>query len=205
MWLKGREGAEKKTRKASREYLGVMNMADLVLNQQERHIWGVGSIWVRLQSLEFLLRTFLFTIDDASKHSGYHKLRTGQEVPENPFTDYASLGDLIKKYNKIIASEDPDLQVCTSVVELRDAMAHGRIAGHTEHGPMHLLRFDKPNKDQKVKVLFATEMSDAWFWENIRLVVQQIKKVVTAAKRMNMREISAYPSRTHMRSPFAGM
>lgn len=82
------------------------------------YITLVGKIIVNLQSLEFALRTFLY-----SKKDGPHTpLLSGRNlndyavdewVPENAMTSYDSLGDLIKRYNTLV---DKEKQIDTTIV-----------------------------------------------------------------------------------------
>ncbi len=90
----------------------------------------IGKVVANLQALEFLLRAFLYAKGDPP-HSAFppgkavDDLKVGDWAPENAMTCYDSLGDLIDRYNKIAPAAR---RVDPTIVELRDALAHGRVS-----------------------------------------------------------------------------
>lgn len=149
----------------------------------------MGKVVINLRSLEFLLRFFLFTDDVRLGGSGvrgdrvdYQNLKVGDLVPENAFTSYDDLGKLIDKYNERVPCFE--LTVDRSVVDLRDALAHGRVLAFAEFGPWHLLKFAKPNfgkpERERVMVTDAVQMNAAWFSEQVKLISTQTQKLVHA-------------------------
>jgi hypothetical protein len=159
-------------------------------HELEDYALNLGKLVSTLQSLEYCLRAFLFE-DDACKSGNtqkiikYNELKVTDRVPENAFTNYDSLGKLIEKYNKIVLPIGPELAVSKSVVVIRDALAHGRVASFSLLGNMHLLKFSTAQNNQ-VEVLFSAELNAAWFKNQINHAGGEIIKVVSAERRVGM-------------------
>jgi hypothetical protein len=47
------------------------------------------------------------------------------------------------KYNGLVESVSSDLCVDSQLVNLRDALAHGRVSSNVPQPPLRLLKFDK--------------------------------------------------------------
>ena len=84
---------------------------------------------------------------------------------------------VLKRYNQqVSAAHRIDAE---RVVELRDALAHGRMFGFGPKGRhLRLLKFDK-NRDKQGKVLvtMAIDMTEGWFNDGIRFLEGEIEKV----------------------------
>jgi predicted GTPase len=146
----------------------------------EEHAYNLGSVVANLQSLEFSLRLFLC----ATYNEPIKIPCSGQvTVPETHLTNYDSLGELIKKYNNIAASVYSHLMLDTSVVEIRDALAHGRTLAPTPDPPVRIFKFDRPKKGI-VNVSYDQVMDQQWFNQSRKLIVEQIGKVQTCAKQL---------------------
>jgi len=141
----------------------------------------IGKLYSNLQSLEFVLRAALY--DNKSKpHNpieygmSINTFSVGDIVPENALTDYSTLKQLIDRYNKEIAKDDPLLMVDNAIVTIRDALAHGRVSSNSPEDDMMILKFDIP-KNSQVKVVFAQKMTKDWFKEKISKVYNEVLKV----------------------------
>lgn len=116
------------------------------------------------------LRKFLAVRDPRLALHGeqsFDALVIGDVVGETPFTDYASLGSLIGQFNKLVPDQrriDPKL------VDLRDALAHGRVWSLDGNFPLRLLKFDKPSNGT-VRVTWATTLTEEWLHEQRDLVL----------------------------------
>jgi|SRR6185369_4840576 len=76
-------------------------------------------------------------------------------------TSYDTLCQLVTKFNDEMKRRGaPPLD--TSVVELRDALAHGRVSAAPPEENLRLLKFSKPVKG-KVQVTFNEVMTEQWF------------------------------------------
>src|SRR5947209_2870741 len=100
---------------------------------QKLYVIGLGELLRTFQSLEFLLRSFLYEKADPP-HTKFpdnfviQKLSVGDTVETNAATDFSSLSQLIDRYNKLIKPTAPELMLDPSIVQLRDALAHGRVS-----------------------------------------------------------------------------
>ena len=144
------------------------------------HAIYLGKLMANLHSLEYILRTVL---------SNHHRENTGEllvgvtkTAPLTHFTNYDSLSQLIGKYNNL---SEPKYHVDKFVVSLRDAVAHGRVFT-LDRFPLRLLKFDKPQKNGNVAIVFDQLMDEDWFKKNVSLVREQIEKVVAMANSSGM-------------------
>lgn len=146
------------------------------------HALRLGKLLGNLQSLEVLLRVYLLKVGSGAKGGGsarkpYWDLVEGEIVDEDEFSNYDTLGQLVKKYNDNIAHNDSTLVVDAHVVDIRDLLAHGRVAGTAQDtATLKILNFTKPNGGKAV-VSASVLMDDAWFDKNILLCHDQIQKV----------------------------
>ncbi len=150
-----------------------------------------GEIITNLQSLEFVLRIFLDEIHghpDQSKgaFSKLTKLKAGDWVPENYFTNYDSLDKLVNKVNNELRAHNFTEVVDTSIVNIRDAIAHGRILAEKPEGPFYLLKFSKPS-DKKTQVTFSIEITSEWLSTQIKRSYEEIQKIIKISKTIDLK------------------
>jgi hypothetical protein len=157
--------------------------------KQEQHPVNLGKLLVNFQSLEFALRAFLWENErDIEQNSSTYqelklnKLKEGDMVAEDAFTNYDSLNVLIDKYNQNPKISSAGLTIDKSVVSIRDAIAHGRVFGDIPQPPMTLLKFSKPS-NKLVKVKFSVQLTPEWFLEQLSKT-QQATLVVAKALEM---------------------
>lgn len=150
-----------------------------------QHAWRLGKLVGNLHSLEFLLRAFLHE-QPSARPLGVPYGRDlfasseGEFVPLNDFTSWDSLGDLIDKANQALAQSTVQ-PIDTTIVRLRDAIAHGRVSAPTANEHLRLVKFGKPNGAQ-VQVEFNAELSEAWFTEQTKLIASEIEKLASCLK-----------------------
>jgi len=111
------------------------------LSDVDQHALQLGQVIGNLQSLEVVLRAFLYREEireDRSKvtQAGLYDLEVGHSVIENAMINYDTLGQVISKYNKVVSKIDPSLQVDTEIAELRDGIAHGRVLSKRPERPL---------------------------------------------------------------------
>ena len=144
----------------------------------------LGRLVANLQSLEFILRAFLQKLSTAKpmgipKGMDIYSYPVGTELPENEFTSYDSLGQLIDKYNA-------EMKVCglsaidRTLVEIRDALAHGRISSASLSENTRLIKYSNP-VNGKVRVVFNDELNHRWFRTQTKRVADAI---LIVAKRL---------------------
>lgn len=146
----------------------------------EEYTLSIGKIIVNLHSLEFALRTFLWNhenlVGPRNCHIAIEQLQIGQTVPVNAFSNFDTLRMLIEKFNKIVHQTNSTLLVDPTIVDLRDALAHGRIWAETPQPPMQLVKFGKPS-DGKTTVTYVELINSAWLDSQIIRVKNEIEKI----------------------------
>ncbi len=88
-------------------------------------------------------------------------------------TCYDPLKVLIARYNKLAASE---YKVDEKIVELRDAIAHGRVAATGSSNYFRLMKTERATKGV-LTVSYSVEMTEDWLKEQIRRTRAESKKV----------------------------
>lgn len=135
-------------------------------NSQKEILTAVGKLIANLQSLEFIMRIFLCEITSNSSSTcklDFFNYNVGDIVDENPFTNYDSLNKVIKKVNNTLSEKGYAEQIDSSIVQIRDAFAHGSVLSNSPEGPFKLFKFSKPVKC-KVKIEISFEVSMTCFW-----------------------------------------
>jgi hypothetical protein len=133
---------------------------------EDEHKRQLGGLMANFQALEFILRAFLQGLPTARPigipfGTDIYSFSVGTELPENEMTSYDSLGKLIERFNaemkrRGLAEMDPKL------VEIRDALAHGRVSAASPSDNLRLLKFDRP-VNGRVRVVFNEKLTKAWF------------------------------------------
>ena len=138
------------------------------------------------QCLEFALRAFLYERGDPPhdplpQGTDLNTLRFGDIVTENAMTRWDSLTHLIKRFNRAI--NDPQLALDLSLVELRDALSHGRITASS--GPnLALIKFTRPYVG-RVEVGYREELTREWLTGQIQRVLAACQNVAKASASSN--------------------
>ena len=158
------------------------NLASVIRMDREEHYINIGRLVGNFQSLEFALRAYFGNLPSARPAGlppgvDIYNTPVGDELPENEITSFESLRELIKKFNEQMKLTDSKT-IDISLVEVRDALTHGRVSSSTEFGIMRLLKFSKP-RDEKVRVTFNQEMNLDWFGKEQRRVVSAAKYVLS--------------------------
>ena len=143
----------------------------MALNTYAFHL---GGLIANFHGLELSLRIFLYKAlprpHNASLDADFYSYEVGSFVDENMLTNYDSLGILFKKANLVLKEKNAQL-LDESLVDVRNALAHGRISTESEEKPLRLLQYSKPRAG-KVKITHNTILTDQWFIENKRRVVE---------------------------------
>lgn len=155
---------------------------------EDKYAENLGKLVTNFQSLEFSLRSFLVNAEIGSgasfpQSANLNTLIAGDLVPENAFTNYDSLGRLIEKYNNYPGVISGGLTIDATLVDVRDAIAHGRVSSPTPSSTLQLLKFAKP-RDKKVKVTFSVSMTKEWFQQQISRTYESVRKVSDANEKL---------------------
>jgi hypothetical protein len=146
----------------------------------EEHAQQLGGLVANFQSLEFAVRVFL-TRQPGARAIGFpdgtdiYVSPVGTVLPESDLTSYDSLGDLVAKFNTVAAAGGTK-QIDADLVNLRDALAHGRVSAPLADEHLRLLKFERP-KDGAVKVSFNEVMTMDWFKNAKARVIEAIDTV----------------------------
>ncbi len=151
----------------------------------DEHANNLGGLLGNFQSLEFVLRNYLQTLPTAPPFGveygvDIYSFPVGAELPLNEFTSFDSLGQLINRFNHEMNQQGLQ-ELDTTIVEIRDALAHGRVSASCPKDHLRLLKFSKP-RNGKVTVTFNTEMSDDWFKEQKKRVYEALQYVYEKIK-----------------------
>lgn len=142
------------------------------LSQFELHALSLGKLIGNLQTIEMVARLFLAKVDEVPEW------KRGDWVELSPLTNNLDLRGVLEKYNKVAKSHRVD--DIDRIVNLRDALAHGRVFGR---GPiqtaisLRLLKFEREAKDTKVQVAMAEDMTKEWFNDNIEFLLNSFDKI----------------------------
>jgi hypothetical protein len=150
----------------------------------------LGHIVTNLQSLEFSLRLFLDEIQGHPRHTkdrptNFSELTVGEWVPEDYFTNYDTLKQLIRKANIELQAHGLSECIDESLVELRDAIAHGRVLSLHPDGPFRILKFSKPI-DGRAQVKISTEITPKWLSDQIRHTHDELLKIVRLGQSLGL-------------------
>ena len=113
----------------------------------------LGRLIGNLVNFEVMLRVALYLIDTpvAERRSSAWKiadLNVGELLPVDHISSYDSLRKLINQYNN--RSPGSNRQIDIGLVDLRDALAHGRITSVSHFSIPVLIRFAEPEKHADV-------------------------------------------------------
>lgn len=147
----------------------------------ENHALKLGEIVGNLQTIEMAARLAIVKLDEYSASSVSTQLpqvQEGEQVEWNAFTNSNDLRQTLEKYNKHAPLEcRVDVN---SIVNLRDALAHGRTFGFGGMKNLRLLKFQRKQDNGKVVVELAQDMNDEWFNLNIEMLGNALNKLTIA-------------------------
>ncbi len=146
--------------------------------QFESHALNLGKVVGNLLMLEMGARMVIVKVDQRAAEQVQTQLpqvRTGDLVELNAFTNGDDLTQTLEKYNKR-APLDCRVDVMP-IVRLRDALGHGRTFGFGSMKHLRLLKFSRKSMGGKVSVELATDMTEEWFRENIRMLIEALEKM----------------------------
>jgi hypothetical protein len=158
-------------------------MADAAPPHLDRHAQTVGKLVGYFQALESNLRAFLYERGVTPHHpfgtdKDLARVKPGDEVQLNAFTSYDTLGQLITKFNRVARNETPRVQVDPTLVQVRDALAQGRVWIDHPDLPVHLLKFERP-KAGVTRVAYHVIMTPEWLKVQTQVVQAEVVKVAS--------------------------
>jgi hypothetical protein len=144
----------------------------------ENHALKLGKLVGNLLSIEMGARLSIVKLDRHAVSKVFTQLpqvKEGDLVEWNAFTNADDLMQTLEKYNKRAPLESK-VEV-TAIVNLRDALAHGRTFGAGNMKHLRLLKFNRKQREGKVPVDLVQDMTNTWFDENIVMLTQAIEKI----------------------------
>ena len=142
----------------------------------------MGSLLTNFSSLELMIRLVLQSLPNAKELGLAYgedpfSLPVGTDLVESEVTTFDSLNRLIKNFNrqaKVLRLPEID----ESIIEIRDAFAHGRLIKTTELDTedFRLVKFSKP-EGGRVRVVFSQLLSEEWFSMQRRRVLVPLKNL----------------------------
>jgi len=156
---------------------------DDVVNLND-HALRLGKLLANLQTLEFLLRMYLQQLPNARpvgipEGEDIYLSAVGSELPESEITSFDSLGQLINKHNQWAKTQE-ETEIDRSLVEVRDALAHGRVSAPNPDESLRLLKFNRP-VGGRVRVVFNEILSEEYLNRQIKHVnsaIQMLRKKI---------------------------
>lgn len=148
----------------------------------ELHALNLGKLLGNLQSIEMGARLAIVKLDTRTARLVRAQLplaKVGDDVEVNAFSNSDDLRQTLEKFNKC-APDACHIDI-GPVVNLRDALAHGRTFGSgLTGGPLRLLKFNRKAQDNRVSVEIAEDMTPEWFQNNITMLGRVLEKVRVA-------------------------
>ena len=129
------------------------------------HAKALGKLVTNLQSLETWVRVALWRASpnrDLDTRLDFDEMPVGTVLPSNELVDYADLRTLLRKFNAQMRAQNKS-EIDLSLVDLRDALAHGRVMATDGGFPLRLYKFSKPDQSGEVSVTFNTCLTSTWF------------------------------------------
>jgi hypothetical protein len=142
------------------------------------HIVQVGSIITNLQGLETVIRIFLARVNNQTPRMPGP---TDEFADENFLTNFKSLGSLIDEYDGLLTKDEQKFQVDRSVLDVRDAFAHGRLLSVGDVYPATLFKFGI-SRDGKVPIAFREVLTVEWLNKTKLMMRDEQMKVVNCHK-----------------------
>ncbi|MGS5085950.1 hypothetical protein ACVC7V_05495 [Hydrogenophaga sp. A37] len=128
------------------------------------HSSNLGKLVHNFQSLETWLRVVLLKLESAQRPTSrldFESMTIGTMISVDALTDYSDLATLCRRFNRHMEAKDAQI-LNVSLVDIRDAIAHGRILGTPNGFPLRLVKFSKPTSGQ-VKLVVNEIMDHNWF------------------------------------------
>jgi hypothetical protein len=153
-----------------------------------RYAQSLGDLWAKLQSLEMMMRLFLHGLPHSPKLNlpigiGIFGLKVGEEVEGTHLTQRDFFSTLLRTYNREVVAAGLGSPIDQSLIDLRNALAHGLVAAAEPNGEFHLVHFSKAGKG-RLRVSRSDKMTDRWFTDQQTAVVLAFRAVSAAVYRL---------------------
>ena len=155
----------------------------------EKDFENLGKLWGSLLTVEEYLRDYLVWKEKKGEpifEPPIYKMKEGDFIEKNAYTDFISLGDLIKNFNDKVSTQE---QIGSAkILKIRNALAHGRLIGKLDDG-YWLSKYGIP-KNGKVKVESHHKFNSEWLTQSEEYIRKETGRVRVALNKSGfMREI----------------
>jgi hypothetical protein len=152
-----------------------------VANQYDRAFPDrLGRLLSNIIQLEFAVRVglhFQEREDTRMSTEVLHTIREGDLLPENYLTNWMQLSELVDDYNARESARG-GATIDEGIVELRHALAHGRLTASTLTSEMSLFRFSQPDRRTKrVMVERIDRLTPQWLDEQVDRTADALQAV----------------------------
>ena len=139
----------------------------------DEHARNIGGLICNLQSIEFQIRSVLAwaKYPEASGMPPGHKLAdfiVGTEYAAGSFTNYDSLAKLLSGFNAMAKGRSLKT-LPVALVELRNALAHGRCIADPGDPYFRLIKFS-PVRNGRVTVIYNEVLDTHWYDRQRRIL-----------------------------------
>lgn len=143
-----------------------------------------GILFLNLLSLELMLRLCILR----KKGQEYQwneqiNCKKGDFINENALTNFDTLTKVIETFNSEPEFEKDRIVDKDRIVGLRNALAHGRLLSSEPPPPMRLYKFGR-QKNGKVRVIIAENMTRNWFQENVKFIGSETIRIQAVYERL---------------------
>ncbi len=141
----------------------------------------LGALIANLHSFEFVLRAYLAKRPGAQPIGVAHGVDifeqpVGTVFDESDLTSYDSLGQFLRKFNADMRQQGA-AQVDEDLINLRDALAHGRVSASAQGDTLRLIKFDQRDAQGRVRLKFTALLTADWFSAQTKRVYEAIALV----------------------------
>jgi len=144
------------------------------------HTRYTGIMVLNFQAIETAIRAFLECQEGRRITFPLYKpdIKT---APLTRMTDYEYFGPLVAEFNSSLRTEDEKKRFTldTSIVDVRNALAHGRLFTEETHFPARLWKFGRPDGDGNATVEFCQLLTPEWLLKTHNNIARQYAKVLS--------------------------
>jgi hypothetical protein len=156
----------------------------------DEHVLGLGRLWSNFLSFDAILRVTLSRLSGVRPsglpyRTDLYSLPVGTELPEGSIANMKFFSTLVGDYNEEVTTRSLGEPIDSSLVELRNAIAHGFVTTSADKSVMRLLKFAR-SKPGFVKITTSETMDAAWFKTQTRRVYDAMCSVKTVLDKLPM-------------------
>jgi hypothetical protein len=144
----------------------------------------LGNLQAKFLILESNIRMFLFHQGRWPFMQAFDTIKVGDLVEANPFTKWSNLPALIDEYNEAVQHDPERVVEGDYIVEVRNALAHGRIYRRSVESQPMLYKFSKkPDKGKlRTEVVETLDPLKLAGWNgNLFMAIRRVEEALHSA------------------------